>query len=91
MTRLESIWKNAFARAMSGAFTALPPELTQALTTQLGPAFTRGLAQTLLIMAGFLTVAAIAVFVGMPQGLQGSLIKPPQTSGDATTDPQATA
>ncbi len=91
MTRLESIWQNAFARAMSGAFTALPPELTQALTTQLGPAFTRGLAQTLLIMAGFLTVAAIVIFVGMPRGLQGSLIPPPQTPADTPEESLASA
>lgn len=38
-----------------------------------------------------LIAAAIAVFVGMPQGLQGSLITPPQTSADTPEESQASA
>lgn len=89
--QLESLWKNAFARAMSGAYTMLPPEVAQAVTIHFGPAFTSGLAQTVLIMAGFLIAAAIAVFVGMPRGLQGSLITPPQTPADTPEESQVSA
>ncbi|HQY95140.1 MFS transporter [Caldilinea sp.] len=90
-TQIESAWKDAFARALSGTYTRLPPEAAQWATTQFGPAFTIGLTQTLLIMAGFVTVAAIVIFVGMPRGLQGSLITPPQTLADTPEEPQATA
>jgi hypothetical protein len=91
MTQIESVWKSAFARALSGAYTGLPPEAAQWATTQFGPAFTSGLAQTLLIMAGFVTVAAIVIFVGMPRGLQGSLITMPPTPADGAEEPDATA
>jgi MFS family permease len=88
-TQIESVWKNSFARALSGAHTGLPPEVAQWVTTQFGPAFTSGLAQTLLILAGFVTVVAIGILVGMPQGLQGSLITP--SPADTPDQPQASA
>jgi DHA2 family multidrug resistance protein-like MFS transporter len=91
MMQIESAWKNAFARALSGTYTGLPPEAAQWATTQFGPAFTSGLAQTLLIMAGIATVAAIFILVGMPRGLQGSLITPQQTSLATPEAPQAPA
>lgn len=91
MVLLEGIWKDAFARAMSGAYTGLTPELAQVATTQFGPAFTSGLAQTLLIMAAFLIVVAIFILVGMPRGLRGSLITPPQTLAHTPEETQATA
>jgi hypothetical protein len=89
MAQLDSAWKNAFARALSGTYTRLPPEAAQWAATQFGPAFTTGLAQTLLIMAGFVTVAAIVIFVGMPRGLRGSLITPPQTPTGISDESQA--
>ena len=91
MTQLESVWKNAFARALSGTYTVLSPEAAQWITAQFGPAFTSGLAQTLLIMAGFVTAAAILIFVGMPRGLQGSLITLPQKPAELTDEPRRTA
>ena len=91
MTQIESVWKSAFARALSGTNTGLPPEAAQWATTQFGPAFTSGLAQTLLILAGFVTVAAIVIFVGMPRGLRGSLITPEQMLANAPEEPGATA
>jgi hypothetical protein len=50
-----------------------------------------GLAQTLLSLAGFVTVAAIVIFVEMPQGLQGSLITLPPTPADRAEEPETTA
>lgn len=91
MTQIESVWKNAFARALSGTYTGLSPEAAQWVTVQFGPAFTSGLAQTLLIMAGFVTAAAILIFVGMPRGLQGSLITLPQKPAELTDEPRRTA
>jgi len=64
---------------MSGAYSGLTSELAQVAMTQFGAAFTSGLAQTLLIMAAFLIGVAIFILVGMPRGLRGSLITPPQT------------
>ncbi len=85
--QLEGAWKNGFARALSGTLTGLPPEAAQWATAQFGPAFTSGLAQTLLILAGLATVAAVVIFVGMPRGLQGSLITMPPTPADGAEEP----
>lgn len=89
MVQLEAIWKDGFARSMSGATTRLTPELAQVATTHFGPAFTSGLAQTLLIMAAFLFIVAIFILVGMPRGMRGSLITPPQTPAAPPEETQA--
>ena len=76
-TQLDSAWQSVFARAMSGNLTNLPPDAAQWVTAHFAPAFTTGLAQTVLIMAGVVAGVAIFIFVGMERGLKGSFITPP--------------
>jgi MFS family permease len=75
--QLDSLWVNAFARAMSGGYLDLGPEATLWLRQQFAPAFTAGLAETLLILAVIVATVAVFIWVGMERGLQGSLIQPP--------------
>jgi MFS family permease len=93
IAQIESVWGNIFARAMSGTFTRLPSEATQWVTLQFAPAFTAGLANTLLIMAGVVIAVAVFIFVAMERELKGSLIQPPQQPPPASQQPpqQATS
>lgn len=86
VAQLDSAWRNLFARVMSGSFTDLPPEAAQWMTTQFAPAFTSGLAQTVLVLSGAVTLVAIFIFVGMGRGLKGSLITPPEAIPDVSRD-----
>ena len=75
MAQINSVWENVFARAMSGNYTKLPAEASQWVTTQFAPAFTTGLAQTLLVMAGLAAAVAVVIFIAMERGLKGSLME----------------
>ena len=86
VAEIASAWENLFARAMSGTFTKLPPEAAQWVTTQFAPAFTSGLAQTVLVMAGVVAGVAIIIVVGMERGLKGSFITPPEATTGAPQD-----
>jgi hypothetical protein len=75
IAQINSVWENVFARAMSGTYTKLPAEASQWVTTQFAPAFTTGLAQTLLVMAGLTAAVAVVIFIAMERGLKGSLME----------------
>jgi hypothetical protein len=77
IAQIDSVWQNTLARAMSGNYTRLPLQATQWVTHQFAPAFTTGLAQTLLVMAGLVVGVAIFIYVGMERGRRGSLMTPP--------------
>jgi MFS family permease len=80
MAQIDHVWENTFARAMSGNYARLPVQATQWVTGQFAPAFTTGLANTLLVMAGVAAGVAFFIFVGMERGLKGSLMQPPDKS-----------
>lgn len=82
IAQIDSVWGSTFARARSGTYTNLPATATQWVTMQFAPAFTAGLANTLLIMAGVVIAVAIFIFVAMERGLKGSLIPPPEQSAN---------
>jgi DHA2 family multidrug resistance protein-like MFS transporter len=85
MAQIDSVWENTFARAMAGNYTRLPTEAAQWVTMQFAPAFTAGLAGTLLIMAVVVLAVAIFIFVAMERGLKGSLM--PATAGIGSGGP----
>jgi hypothetical protein len=91
IVQLQSSLGNVFARAMSGDYTKLPAQADQALKTAFTPAFTTAMGQTMLIMGILAAAAAIAIYVGMERGLQGSMMQAPAAAKAATvTAPEFT-
>jgi len=77
ITQVQSSLGNVFARAMSGDYTKLPANADQSLTALFAPAFTTAMGQTMLIMGGLAAAAAVAIYLAMKRGLQGSMIQAP--------------
>ena len=86
LAQIEGIWESTFARAMAGTFTRLPEPVAQWVTLQFAPAFTAGLANTLLIMAVAVIAVAIFIYVAMQRGLKGSLMQPPEQAINTTQE-----
>lgn len=69
LAQLDRLWGSVFARAMAGTYTGLSAEAVAWLRLQFAPAFTAGLANTLVIIAGFVLVTAVFIFVAMDRKL----------------------
>lgn len=88
IAQLQSAWGGVFARAMSGDYSKLPAGVDQAITAHFAPAFTTALGQTMLVMGGLAAAAAVAIYVGMERGLQGSMMQAPAaTAPESAPEP----
>jgi len=79
IAQVQSAWGSVFAGAISGDFARLPVGMEETMVQHFAPTFTTALGQTMLIMGGVVMATAIAIFVAMERGLQGSLIQAPAT------------
>lgn len=78
VAQLDRLWGSVFARAMAGTHPRLSAEGLEWLRQQFAPAFTVGLANTLVIMAGLVLVVAVFIWVAMERKLQSGPVQPPQ-------------
>ena len=77
IAQLQTAWGGVFARAMSGDYTKLPAQAEQAITAHFAPAFTSAMGQTMLVMGVLAAAAAVAIYLAMERGLQGSMMQAP--------------
>ena len=91
IVKLQSAWGGVFARAMSGDYTELPAQAEQALTAHFAPAFTTAMGQTMLVMGILAAAAAVAIYLAMERGLQGSMMQAPAAAGNVAVSIPASA